>query len=399
MKRHEIVVVGAGDAATALALSRQGFDVALVEKGAAPAPWQASAYDARVYAIAPGSVRFLQELGAWSRMAARRVSPYTRMQVWEGTPAQGLAFDAAELAVPELGYIVEDSLMRAVLWEALGAAGVMTGVQVRSLVMGAASAATVAAKAAPTGNPRLELGNGDMLEAELVVAAEGADSPLRERAGIDVGGWSYPQRSIVANVTTEKPHRDTAYQRFMPNAPLAFLPLADGRSSIVWSTGTAEAQELMAAPDAEFCERLGEAFQRHLGAITAIDRRHAFPLRLLHAQQYVAPGVALVGDAAHVIHPMAGQGLNLGLADAQALVDVLVEARKQKKPLGALRVLKRYERARKADNVEALALVDGLHRLFRLGAPELGGLRELGLSLVGRAGMVKNALAKRAMGI
>jgi 2-octaprenylphenol hydroxylase len=239
----------------------------------------------------------------------------------------------------------------------------------------------------------------DSLEAELVVAAEGADSPLREWAGIDTGGWSYPQRALVCNVTTEKPHRGTAWQRVMPGGPLAFLPLADGRSSIVWSTDTAEADELMALSDAEFRARLGEAFQHHLGEVTAADKRFAFPLRLLHAQQYVAPGVALVGDAAHVIHPMAGQGLNLGLADVEALVKVVVEARDRKKSLGALRVLRRYERARKADNVEALALVDGLHRLFRLRAPELGGLRELGMSLVGRAGMLRASLAKRAMGI
>lgn len=388
MTRHDVIVAGGGvaGAAAALALSRQGFDVALVEKGAAPAPWRAEHYDARVYAIAPGSVRFLRSLGAWEPMAARRISPYVRMQVWEGTPEQGLCFDAAELAVPELGHIVEDSLMRAALWDALSGVAVIAGTQVTGLSLA-------------DGRPRLALGDGAALEADVVVAAEGADSPLREWAGIDVGGWSYPQRSIVANVTTEKPHRGTAYQRFMPAGPLAFLPLADGRSSIVWSTTTAEAQELMAADEAEFRERLADASQRHLGAITAIDRRHAFPLRLLHAQQYAAPGVALVGDAAHVIHPMAGQGLNLGLADVEALVGVLAEARREKKPLGALRVLRRYERARKADNVEALALVDGLHRLFRLGAPELGGLRELGMSLVGRAGMVKAALAKRAMGI
>jgi 2-octaprenylphenol hydroxylase len=373
MKRHEIVVVGAGvvGLATALALRREGFDVALVEKGKPPAPWKAEDHDARVYALSPGTARFLGELGVWDRIASRRASPYTRMQVWEGTPVQSLAFDAAELAVPELGHIVEDSLLRATLWDALAGANVQAGVQV----------------------------SGDALNADLIVAAEGADSPLRDWAGIDTGGWSYPQRSIVCNVTTQKPHQGTAYQRFMPSGPLAFLPLADGRSSIVWSTDTAEAEELMALDDAEFRERLEEAFQRHLGAITAADRRFAFPLRLLHARQYVAPGVALVGDSAHVIHPMAGQGLNLGLADVEALVAVLVEAREQKKAPGALRVLRRYERRRKAGNVEALALVDGLHRLFRLRAPELGGLRELGMSLVGRAGMVKNALAKRAMGI
>jgi 2-octaprenylphenol hydroxylase len=390
MKRHDIIVVGGGvvGAATALALRRQGFDVALVEKGAAPAPWKPAHYDARVYAISPGSARFLQDLGAWSRIAAQRASPYGRMQVWESTPLQSLDFDAAELAVPQLGHIIEDSLLRATLWDALAGVTLMTGVH----VAGAPSGATGA-------RPRLTLSNGEMLGAELVVAAEGADSPLREWAGIDVGGWAYPQRSIVCNVTTEKPHGGIACQRFMPGGPLAFLPLADGRSSIVWSTDTAEAEELMALSDAEFRERLTEAFQRHLGEVTAADPRFAFPLRLLHAQSYVAPGVALVGDAAHVIHPMAGQGLNLGLADVEALAGVLAEARRQKKPLGALRVLQRYERARKADNVEALALVDGLHRLFRLRAPELSGLRELGMSLVGRAGLVKAALAKRAMGI
>jgi len=387
MKRYDVAVVGGGvvGAAAALALSRQGFGVTLVEKGKAPPPFDPKHYDARVYALSPGTARFLQGCGVWSEVMARRASPYTRMQVWEGTPLQSLNFDAAELAVPELGHIVEDSLLRATLWSALGNAAV-TGVQVKHLAL-------------ESGRARLQLSNGEMLGAELVVAAEGADSPLRESAGIEVGGWSYPQRSIVANVTTERPHRGVAYQRFMHGGPLAFLPLADGRSSIVWSTDTAEADELMALDDAEFRERLGVAFQKHLGAITAADKRFAFPLRLLHAQNYVAPGVALVGDAAHVIHPMAGQGLNLGLADVEALVAVVSDARKQKKPIGSLRVLQRYERQRKAGNVEALALVDGLHRLFRLRAPELGGLRELGMSLVGRAGMVKTALAKRAMGI
>lgn len=406
MKRHEIAVVGGGvvGAATALALAREGFDVALIEKGAPPAAFKPEHYDARVYAISPGSARFLESCGVWNRIAAQRASPYTRMQVWEGTPAQSLSFDAAELAVPELGYIIEDSLLRASLWDALAGVTIMTGVHVTNLDpvnVGAPSGATITLVGAPKGAPtrRLKLSNGETLEAELVVAAEGADSPLREWAGIGVGGWAYPQRSIVANVTTEKPHRGSAYQRFMHGGPLAFLPLADGRSSIVWSTDIAEAEELMALSDAEFRKCLGEAFQQHLGEVTAADKRHAFPLRLLHAQNYVAPGVALVGDAAHVIHPMAGQGLNLGLADVAALVAVLCEARKQKKSVGALRVLQRYERQRKAENVEALALVDGLHRLFRLRAPGLGGLRGMGMSLVGRAGMVKTALAKRAMGI
>lgn len=392
IKKHEVIIVGGGvvGAATALALFRQGLDVALVERGAPPPPLpqgeREQNYDPRVYALSPGTVRFLDSLGVWSRIAAKRVSRYERMRVWENDFAHALVFDAAELTVPDLGFIVEDALLRSVLWSALGGATVYSGVRARGFQ---ADEKTV----------RLELDNGDILEAALLIAAEGADSPLREWAGIEPAGWTYPQRSIVCHVVTQRPHQRTAWQRFLPNGPLAFLPLADGRSSIVWSTDTAEAEDLMALSDAEFRKSLAEAFQQHLGEVTAADRRHAFPLRLLHAQNYVAPGVALVGDAAHVIHPMAGQGLNLGLADVAALVAVLCEARKQNKSVGALRVLQRYERQRKAENVEALALVDGLHRLFRFRAPGLGGLRGMGMSLVGRAGMVKSALARRAMGI
>jgi 2-polyprenylphenol 6-hydroxylase len=389
LRRHEIAIAGGGvvGAAAALALVRQGRDVVLVERGAAPAAFDPASYDLRVYALAPGSVRFLDRLGIWERLAAQRVSPYGRMRVWESSPAQQLTFDAAALAVPELGHIVEDSLLRASLWAALGGAvRTMTGVQ-------------VSAYAAQDGRPHLSLSNGDTIEAELVIAAEGADSPLREWAGIDPVGWAYPQRSIVCNVETERPHQATAWQRFLPGGPLAFLPLADGRSSIVWSTDTAEAAELLALDDAGFRERLAEAFGQQLGAITGCTQRVAFPLRLLHAESYVQPGFALVGDSAHVVHPLAGQGLNLGLADVEALADVIAEAREQRKSPGVLRVLRRYERRRKAANVEALALTDGLHRLFRLRGAGVEAVRELGLSLVSRAGPIKRELARRAMGL
>ncbi len=385
------MVVGGGvvGAATALAFVRQGFSVALVEKGPAPAPVEPTrpgAYDLRVYAIAPGSVKFLESLGAWRAVAATRASAYQRMQVWEHGKERSLVFDAAEFGVPELGFIVEDRLLRASLWSVLGAgAAIHAGTTVRACDL--------------EGRPRLTLDSGETLEAQLVVAAEGAESPLREWAGIEPGGWVYPQRSIVCNVGTERPHRAAALQRFLPNGPLAFLPLADGRCSIVWSTDTAEAESLMALDDAAFMARLSDARDAALGAITSMTRRLAFPLRLLHAQDYVRPGLALVGDSAHVIHPLAGQGMNLGLADAQALAEVATEARAQRKPIGELRVLRRYERRRKAENVEMMALTDGLFRLFKSRAPGVGLLREIGMALVERAGPVKRRLAERAMGL
>ena len=378
---------GAAGAAVALALVRQGLDVALVEREAAAPEFRPDDYDPRVYAIAPGSVRFLDSLGVWNRVAARRVSPYGRMQVWERDPGRALAFDAAELGVPELGFIVEDRLLRASLWAAVG------------------GAATVYAGAAATGfavdggRPRLTLAGGEVLEAALVVAAEGADSPVREWAGIDAVGWSYGQRALVSHVETEHPHEGTAFQRFLPHGPLAFLPLADGRSSIVWSTSTAEAGRLLALPDDEFRAQLTEDFAGPLGAVTACTPRLAFPLRLMHAERYVQPGLALVGDSAHVVHPLAGQGLNLGLGDAAALVETLAEARAQRKPAGGLRVLQRYERRRKAENLEMLALTDALNRLFRSRLPGVGTLRDFGLALVGRLGPVKRELAQRAMGL
>lgn len=388
MKRHEVAVAGGGvvGAATALALARQGFEVALIEKGAAPAAFQPEPHDLRVYAIAPGSVRFLDQLGAWAGVAARRVSTCQSMRVWDRDPAQALRFDAAELGVPELGHIVEDKLLRASLWQGLeGRVSVYAGCALASWQGGARS--------------RLTLEDGRVLDAELVVAAEGAESRLRQWAGIEPGGWTYSQRSIVCNVTTGKPHRAAALQHFLPRGPLAFLPLADGRSSIVWSTDETEAAELMALDDSEFRARLLEASDGELGGMLAVTPRLAFPLRLMHATEYARPGLVLVGDSAHVIHPLAGQGMNLGLADAEALTEVLTEARAAKRVIGGLRVLQRYERRRKAANLEMMALTDGLHRLFRSRVPAVRLVRELGMSLVGRAGPVKSALAKRAMGI
>lgn len=366
--KYDVVVVGGAvvGAALTVALHRAGFKVALVERGAAPKPFDASCYDARVYALAPASIRFLDTLGVWTNIAALRVSAYRGMEVWENDPAQALQFTAVESGVKELGCIVENGLLLSELWAALKGVPVHSGTSVE----------------------RSEW------QADLMVSAEGADSSLREAAGIESIGWSYDQRAVVCHIQTERPHAASAYQRFLPTGPLALLPLSDGRCSIVWSASESVANELLALSDAEFRARLTEATQSRLGAVLDSTPRLSFPLRAQHAEHYVREGFALAGDSAHVIHPLAGQGVNLGLADAEVLVSTLSAAREKSQNIGGLRVLKRYERARRAANLDTLALTDGLHRLFGLRFPLLGQ----GMSLLNRSVSLKRELAARAMG-
>jgi 2-polyprenylphenol 6-hydroxylase len=381
--KHDVIVVGSGvvGAALALALKRRKIDVALVEKGAAPRPFDPAGYDLRVYAISPGTTRFLDALGVWSGIDSRRVSPYEEMRVWHDGPDQALTFTAAENRLPQLGWIVENDLILDTLWRALAGVPTYLGAGVTSFAIGPKGAT-------------LSLDDGRELKASLIVAADGADSRLRELAGIAVTGWDYPQQAIVCNVATERPHRRAALQRFLSTGPLAFLPLADGRCSIVWSS--TQADELMALDDAGFRSRLGEASQHALGEIGEITRRVAFPLRLLHAEQYVQGPLVLIGDAAHVVHPLAGQGVNLGLADVQCLAEALGQPGKA---LASPRALQRYQRARKAENVEMLALTDALYRAFGQQAPIVGIGLQLGMQLIDRLTPIKTRLARRALGL
>lgn len=385
---YDVIVVGGGvvGAATALAFCRAGLSVGLLEQGAGPAaPVVGDDIDLRVYALAPGSVRYLDSLGAWDSIAAYRASAYRHMEVWDSDLESRIDFDTAGMPSPELGYIVEDRILRHSLWSALAGVDLRLGQRATGFRF-------------EQGRATLTLADGASLQAALVVAAEGADSDLRQWADIDTTGWDYPQRSIVCHLQTEQPHAGTAYQRFMANGPLALLPLADGRSSIVWSTGLAEAQELLALDDAEFGKRVEAGIQQRLGRVLAVTPRRSFPLRLLHAESYVRPGLALVGDSAHVVHPLAGQGVNLGLADVEALVSILVEARQQRRDW-SLRVLQRYERRRKAANLEMLALTEGLFRLFRQSSPTVAAIRETGMFLLNRLGPLKGPLTRRAMGL
>jgi len=384
--RHDIVVAGAGLVGCAIvrALQQAGFDAALVERGQAPRPFDPAADDLRVYALSPASIRWLQGLGAWQGVPGWREGPYQAMKVWSDDPSRAMSFDAADLRLPALGSIVENSLLQWALWQRLDSARLYTGAAVEALSLGESGA-------------QLSLADGRRLECRLLVAADGVESRLREMAGIDTVGWSYGQRAIVANVQTAQPHARTALQRFLRSGPLAFLPLGDGRCSIVWSS--TEAERLLALDDPAFLAELAAAIQYERGAVTATSARASFPLRLSHARDYVRDSFALAGDAAHSVHPLAGQGVNLGFSDAAALVGVLTQARDAGRDYGSLRCLKRYERARKAGNLDMLAVTDGLSRAFDLDVPGWPALRDLGMQAVQRLQPLKTLLTRQAAGL
>jgi 2-octaprenylphenol hydroxylase len=313
------------------------------------------------------------------------------MVVWEERDrADGpgaLAFDAAEIGEPDLGHICENRAIQAALTARAEALGVV--------LLRAGLAALEATRDAV----RLALSDGREFRASLAVGADGADSAVRRAAGIETRGWDYPQRAVVAHLACERPHEATARQRFLDTGPLALLPLADGRVSLVWSTTPAEAESLAQCAEPEFAARVTAASDAVLGRLTPASPRAAIPLRLLHARRYAAARVALVGDAAHVVHPLAGQGINLAFLDAAALVDVAGEALAAGDDPGELAVLRRYERWRKAEALPAIAMLDGIQRVFSGGNPLQSRLRRGALGLAQSSGTAKRVLMQRALGI
>ena len=384
----DIVIVGGGlvGAATALGLQRQGWRVRVLERAPALTPPSPSLmdYDARVYAISPATQRFLNALGVWSAVAAQRVSPYQHMRVWERRPEDALCFEAADLRAQDLGHIIENQVLQSALWQALPAETLRCGVTVQTVERN-------------DDGVRLRLDCGEHLDAALLVVAEGRDSMLRTQLDIEVTAASYPQTAVVCHVQTEYPHRQTCWQRFLPTGPLALLPLADGRNSIVWSSTEAEA--LLELDEAAFCYTLAQASQQVLGTVLSATPRLRFALSLQHADTYAVERAVLIGDAAHVVHPLAGQGVNLGLADAEALIDVLGGLRRQGRDPGLLRGLKRYERARRAQVLDMIAVTDALYRAYALDLPGWDALRGLGLRAVNAVSPLRRQLVQRAAGM
>ena len=390
-----ILIAGAGvvglSVAALLATGRcaDRLRVRVLEARAQP-EWRREQTDLRVYALSRASQSVLDSAGAWASVAARRACAYRRMHVWEGTdPAAGaLEFDSAEIAEPDLGHIVEDSLLRRALGEVLAAA------PNAELAHGAGiDSVDVDARAA-----RVRLADGRAAQGTLLVAADGSESAIRGMLELPVVARSYGQTGLVTHVATEQPHRATAWQRFLPGGPLAFLPLADGRSSVVWSIPSERAAELLAAEPDAFLSELQSASAGVLGKLGPCSQRAGFPLQALHARRYCAPRAVLVGDAAHTVHPLAGQGMNLGLLDAAALVCVVEDALLAGEDPGDLKVLRRYERERKGANLEMLLALDALHRLFALpswAAP----IRGAGLRAVDRSAAAKGFFMRRALGL
>ena len=305
------------------------------------------------------------------------------MRVWEQGGTDELAFDALDSGLTELGHIIENRLIVDALWQRLDEVEVLCPARINQLSLQDDAAVVT-------------LDDGRGVTAKLVVAADGGNSATREMAGIGCFGWSYHQRGIVANVQTEQSHEATAWQCFLPTGPVAFLPLQDGRCSIVWSATDALAEELLALDEHGFNERLTAGLEGRLGKVLSSGPRAAFPLRLQQAEAYVQPRLALVGDAAHVVHPLAGQGVNLGFGDAAYLINVLKQTRADGRDIGEYKRLRRYERPRKAEDALMATATDGLNRLYGSDNPLLQLGRRQGSRFINLLKPLKSALIQQA---
>lgn len=396
VESFEAVIVGGGMVGTALCalLAQAGMQVALVEAQPAPLSLESAINklpNPRVSALTPVSQRLLTHLGAWPAMQKTRVTPYKGMHVWDAEGSGEIAFSADEAGVAVLGHIVENTVTLAALNNhVIGDPNVTTyfGVRLQALQRSSGS--------------RLVLDDGRQLNSPLIVAADGARSVLREMAGIDVASDDMQQEAVVTTVQCAKPHGGTARQAFIDGRPLAFLPLtvegSDHYCSIVWSTTPEHAAELSELPREALGEALGKAFGHRLGEVTVCDKAHRFPLVQRHARHYVQPHFALVGDAAHSIHPLAGQGVNLGLMDAAVLAEEVVHAWQRGAPWGELSTLRRYERRRRFDNSAMLGLMKGFKVLFGSHDPALTLARNLGMSGMNQLVPLKRVLMRQATG-
>jgi ubiquinone biosynthesis UbiH/UbiF/VisC/COQ6 family hydroxylase len=385
---RDVTVIGGGmvGAATANLLARAGLSVTLVNDGGPPA-WDPSApVGLRVSAISPGSEAILEQAGAWPRIAAARCCAYRRMQVEDGQGSGGVEFEAAVFGFDHLGTIVENDLVTHALWDGFGSA---PGLEV-------VAPARVAGVRQDTTSASCELEDGRQIASRLLIGADGPRSAVRRSLGLASDAWEYNQRGLVARVKKSRPNPGIAWQRFLPGGPLAFLPLADGWSSIVWTLPDREARELQEVEPESFDERLAIASEGWLGDVEETGPRASFPLAMSLGERYVSGRVVLLGDAAHAIHPLAGQGVNLGLADAAALVETLVRQRTAGASLAEPAALARFDRWRRSESTLMAGGIHGLGTLFRPAL--LAPLRRLGLSAVARSWALREAFLRRAAG-
>ncbi len=383
----DVIINGAGMVGATLAglLAKQGKKVAVIEAFKVKKVFKKDPFDLRVSAINKVSQKAFMDVGAWDAIVAMRVSPYEKMVVWDAAGDGRVEFDAAQLGEPVLGHIIENRAIQFALINTL-----KQDDRVSLFCPDALRDFSV-----EDDQVLVELESGKTLSAQLLVGADGANSKVRELARIDVERDDYGQSGLVTVVNTEKHHEYTAWQRFQATGPLAFLPLSDGSCSIVWTLPSDRADYYVSRSDDDFKVALAEALDHKLGEITAVGQRGAFPLKGSQAKEYVKPRIALVGDAAHTIHPLAGQGVNLGLKDALELAQVLSV---NNKDLGSFKLLRRYERARRGDNVLTMRTMEGFKLLFGHSASPVKTLRNLGMRLFNRSSLLKNEIIKKAMG-
>jgi 2-octaprenyl-6-methoxyphenol hydroxylase len=374
-----------------LALAQGGLKTVIAD-ASPPAKVLDPNFDGRVSALAYASIRMLGALGVWEDLAPN-AQPIREILVTDGQAGQpaspfSLHFDAQEVGAEALGHIAENRHIRAALYQAVAACA-----DLELLAPAAVKALTV-----ETGGAIVRLADGEEIAASLVIAADGRESPLRAQMGVQIVGWSYPQTGIVATVEHEKPHNGVAYEHFLPSGPFAILPMTGNRSSLVWTEAKTKAPALLALDEAGFDVELARRFGAHLGATKSAGPRWSYPLSFHLARDFVRPRFALAGDCAHGIHPIAGQGLNLGLKDAAALAEVLLDAARLGRDIGALDTLKRYERWRRFDSFVLAASTDAMNRLFSNDIAPLRHLRDLGLGIVDSIGPARRFFMRHAGG-
>lgn len=394
--RADLLIVGAGmvGSVLALALRDSGINIVLLDGGPMsiqPFDHQ-SPFDPRVSALSMASQRMLQRLGAWDGVLARRMSPYAQMRVWDGSGTGSIHFAASSVHAETLGHIVENSVVQDAVLE-----------QLQDSSIGLLANARLEQMRRSGDDWLLSLADGRHLRAPLVVAADGANSAVRRLTGSATREWDYLHHAIVASVRCSEPNQGTAWQRFTDDGPLAFLPLqSEGDQhwcSIVWSTTPLQAERLLQLDNQAFCKALEQAFEGRLGEVQQSLPRLCVPLRQRHAKRYVAEGLALIGDAAHTIHPLAGQGVNLGFLDAAVLAEELAGAHGRSETLADLRVLSRYERRRMPHNLALMAAMQGFERLFQADSLAVRWLRNSGLKWIEQMPEAKALFVRQALGL
>ncbi|UTW00290.1 UbiH/UbiF/VisC/COQ6 family ubiquinone biosynthesis hydroxylase [Marinomonas rhizomae] len=395
-KSYDLIIVGAGmvGALSAILLAKSSLRIALVDKHDGEYPLSfPPAYDARVSAISSQSKALLEQGDVWQGIDQDRIAAYDNMVVWDGLGEGYIDFNAQATTMPELGHLVENAVLNQQLM-----------VQVRhSKNIDLYLDDTLESHELSESGVRVELTSGHVLDAQVIVAADGAMSKLRSENAFDTVEWDYGHHAIVTTIEIAQPHENTAWQSFGEEGILAFLPLpsVDQRHfvSIVWSVPPKDAESLLALDEDAFCRRLHYAMNKRFDVLGLTQVRQAIPLRQRHAKQYVKAGLVLIGDAAHTIHPLAGQGANLGFGDVKALVEVLEKAYRRNENLGATRVLRRYQRARMLDNIAMAAGMESFKRLFSTQQPLVVQLRNIGMKQFNKGESLKKKLVARAAGL